>query len=229
MTARMPGSAAILRCQRASSASLRLVVIGPRSVAATRMKGASQPGPTAASIVSAFWRAWLEVGSSSIPGAPVVKASVGAISRTSGTATRTAASAGLRSAARAAPATVHPTPPLRGSLSAPVVDLEPRNGAGGRRRPIRPALMRGPSSPSSGGTARVETTTLITATTAVAVASESSSVPGCRKAEKTRATISVVPAKKVVRPALPRVAAAASQGPSPPSSSSRKRETISSE
>ena len=34
-------------------------------------------------------------------------------------------------------------------------------------------------------------TTLITVTTAVAVASESSSEPGCRKAEKTRATIRV--------------------------------------
>ena len=47
ITARTPGSAAIRRCQRASRARSRLVVIGPRSVAATRTKGASQPGPTA--------------------------------------------------------------------------------------------------------------------------------------------------------------------------------------
>ena len=39
---------------------LAVVVIGPRSVAATRTKGASQPGPTARSIVSALWRAWFE-------------------------------------------------------------------------------------------------------------------------------------------------------------------------
>ncbi len=72
-------------------------------------------------------------------------------------------------------------------------------------------------------------TTLITVTTAVAVASESSSEPGWRKAEKTRATIRVTPAKSVVRPALARVAAAARQGSGSRSSSSRKRETISSE
>ncbi len=71
--------------------------------------------------------------------------------------------------------------------------------------------------------------TLITVTTAVAVASERSSEPGWRKAEKTRATISVVPAKSVVRPALTLVAAAARHGSGSRSSSSRKRETISSE
>jgi hypothetical protein len=94
---------------------------------------------------------------------------------------------------------------------------------------MRPALMRSPNRASSGGTARVETATLITVTTPTAVASESSSEPGWRKAEKATATTRVAPARKVVRPALSRVAPAASQGPRPAASSSRKRETIKSE
>ena len=57
MTARTLGSAAMRRCQRASSASFSGPVIGPASVAATRMNGASQPGPTARSIRSALLRA----------------------------------------------------------------------------------------------------------------------------------------------------------------------------
>jgi hypothetical protein len=84
-------------------------------------------------------------------------------------------------------------------------------------------LILAPNSPSSGGTARTATRTLIAVTTPTAVASESSSEPGCRKAEPTTATIRVTPAKRAVRPALPRAAAAACQGPLPPSSSSRKR------
>jgi hypothetical protein len=89
--------------------------------------------------------------------------------------------------------------------------------------------MRSPSRASSGGTARIETATLITVTTPTAVASESSSDPGCRKAEPSTATTSVAPAKRVVRPALARAAAAASHDPRPAPSSSRNRETISSE
>ena len=144
-----------------------------------------------------------------MPGAPVVKPSVGSASSTSGTATTQAARAGLRSAGRAARRRVER--PLPGAAA------------------DRPALIRSPSRASSGGTATVETATLITVTTATAVASESSSEPGCRKAEKTTATNRVTPAKRVVRPALARVAAAASRGPRPRASSSRKRETISSE
>jgi hypothetical protein len=186
------------------------VVIGPRGVAATTTKGASQPGPTAVSIVSAAARAGFEVGSSSIPGAPVSKARFGRIRSSSGIPTRQAATAGRRSAAPAQTAT------------------REREGPAAAR-PRRPALIRSPSRASSGGTASVAIATEITVTTAVAVASESSSEPGWRKEEKTRATIRVPPANIVVLPAVARVASAASQGRRPAASCSRKRETISSE
>ena len=96
ITARTPGWVAMRRCQRLSRARRSGVVIGPYLAAATRTKGASQPGPTAASIVSAFCRASFEVGSSSTPGAAVVRASAGAASRSRGIAIRTAAKAGRR-------------------------------------------------------------------------------------------------------------------------------------
>ena len=57
-------------------------------------------------------------------------------------------------------------------------------------------------------------------------ASESSSEPGRTKTVTIIETKSVEPAKRVVRPAVWRVAQAASSGSAPSPSSSRKRETI---
>ena len=66
------------------------------------------------------------------------------------------------------------------------------------------------------------------AVTRIAVpARESRSDPGRTKTETAIEAKSVVPAKSVVRPAVRRVARAASRGALPAASSSRKRETIS--
>ena len=98
------GRAAMRRWARASRASRRGVVIGPWRAATTISKGASQPGPTARSIASALRRAGLELGSSLIPGAPVLKARAGAARRISGSAISATATAGRRRAAPAAAA-----------------------------------------------------------------------------------------------------------------------------
>ena len=199
------------RCARASRASRCGVVIGPRGAATTISKGASQPGPTARSIASVLWRAGLELGSSWIPGAPVLKARAGAASSASGTAISAAARAGRRRA---------------------------RVGGGGdpgspalaaRRLPIAPELIRSPSSASRGGSAIQAIATLIGVTTTSAVASESSSDPGCRNDERRIEVKSVAPANSVVRPAVRLVIRAASHGGVPRASSSRKRETMKSE
>ena len=135
ITARTPGSAAMRRCQRASSARSPLRRDRPVFGRGDEDEGRLPAGADGARRSSRrSWRAWLELGSSSMPGAPVVKASVGSASSTSGTATRQAARAGLRSAAVAAAATVRRSavryPRIRGS--------EPRNRAD-RRRPADPA------------------------------------------------------------------------------------------
>ena len=137
ITARMPGWSAIRRCQRLSRARRSGVVIGPSGAAATRTKGASHPGPTASSIVSAFWRASLEVGSSSTPGAAVVRARAGAASRISGIAIRSAAKPGRRSALEAVAATQER--PRPGGRAAERAGVDPARRAGrgaraGRRR-----------------------------------------------------------------------------------------------
>ena len=59
-------------------------------------------------------------------------------------------------------------------------------------------------------------------------ASDASSEPGRMKIETSIESSSVLPANIVVRPAVRRVAQAASTGSFPAASSSRKRETISS-
>ncbi len=121
----------------------------------------------------------------------------------------TLATAGRRSTDAAAAATREPLP--------------------GCRPPRRPTLIRGPSRVSSAGSEAQAIRTAIAVTTASAVASETSSVPGWKKAERKIERNSVPPAIAVVRPALRRVRAAARAGSCPAASSSRKRETISSE
>jgi len=145
-----------------------------------------------------------------MPGAPVLKASAGAASSASGIATRSAARAGRRRAALAAAAIRERCGPF-----AP--------------RPIGKAFTRSPSRARIGGSAATAITTPIAVTTAAALAIEKSSEPGCRKAERTIAARKVEPARTAVRPALTRVRRAASAGARPCASSSRKRETISSE
>ena len=185
-------------------------MIGPCGAATTISNGASQPGPTARSIASVLWRAGLELGSSWMPGAPVLKARAGAASSASGTAISAAARAGRRRAASAAAATrERPAPRLR--------------------LPIAPALIRSPSSASRVGRAIQAIATLIGVTTTSAVASESSSDPGCRNDERRIEMKSVAPANSVVRPAVRLVIRAASHGEAPRASSSRKRETMKSE
>ena len=211
ITARTPGCAAIRRCQRLSSASRSPVVIGPDSVAATRTKGASQPGPIAGSIVSALWRAGLAAGQLVDPrrAGPEGERRRGEQGQRDRDRDRGAAGTAQRGA----------------------------GGGGDPRAPARPRPRadpdrvdpRSPSRASSPGSAATAMTTLIAVTTAAAVAIESSSEPGCRKAERTIAMRKVEPAKTVVRPALRRVRSAAVGGLRPAASSSRKRETISSE
>ena len=72
------------------------------------------------------------------------------------------------------------------------------------------------------------TRTVSTTTSARVPASEASSAPGTMKKATSIESTSVLPAKTVVRPAVRRVAQAASIGSAPAASSSRKRETISS-
>ena len=127
-----------------------------------------------------------EAESSSTPGEPVLKASAGAASRSSGTAIADSGEGGAaqgRRRRRRRPASPEP----------------------GRERPICPALMRGPSRASSAGRAAQAISTAIAVTTARAVASETSRVPGWRKAERKIETKRVEPAMAVVRPALRRV------------------------
>ena len=80
---------------------------------------------------------------------------------------------------------------------------------------MRPALMRGPSTASRPGRAPQAMTTLIAVTTTRAVASETSSVPGWRKAEAKSETKRVDPAKTTVRPAVRRLRSAAADGDRP--------------
>ena len=93
--------------------------------------------------------------------------------------------------------------------------------------PIRQRLTLWPSSASSAGATIVATVTLRMTTTIRVPASETSSAPGRIGTETTIARNRVLPAKTVVRPAVLRVFAAASNGSAPSASSSRKRETIS--
>ena len=198
------------RCQRDSSARRCAVVIGPCHAEATRTKGASQPGPMARAIASALRRAGLEAESSSTPGEPVLNASAGEASSARETAIAAAARAGRRRAVVAAAATRR--------------DIEP--WAVAERRAMRPALMRGPSRVRRAGRAPQAMVTLIAVTTTRAVASETSSVPGWRKAEAKSETKRVDPAKATVRPAVRRLRSAAAGGSCPAASSSRKRETM---
>ncbi len=71
-------------------------------------------------------------------------------------------------------------------------------------------------------------TTLIAVTRVAVPASERNSEPGMIQRITAIATTRVAPAKAVVRPAVWRVRRAAVSGSVPESSSSRKRETISS-
>ena len=113
----------------------------------------------------------------------------------------------------------------RSAAATRAISLErPSPGAG----PIRQRSTFGPSSVSTAGPATVATSTLSATTSTSVAASEPSSEPGTMKKATSIESISVLPAKTVVRPALRRVAAAASTGVAPAASSSRKRETISS-
>ena len=193
-----PGRRGARRCGAASGRAGRAgarVVIGPSSAAAMRMKGASQPGPTARPIASASWRAGLEAGQLVDPGRAGVEGERrgGEQEQRDRDQDRGAGRAAQRAAASAGR-----RPPARHG---------PRSSAlGARERPIRPALMRAPSRASRAGSAAQAIRTLIAVTTARAVASETSSEPGWRKAERKIETNRVAPAKIVVRPALARVA-----------------------
>ncbi len=87
----------------------------------------------------------------------------------------------------------------------------------------------GPSTTSSAGPTIVATSTLSATTIVTVPASEASSDPGTMKSATTIEISRVLPAKIVVRPAVARVAQAASKVVAPAANSSRKRETISSE
>ncbi len=153
---------------------------GPRSLAATRMKGASQPAPIAASMSSASSRASFEVGSCAALGGPVFSASTGSASSTSAAPITPAA---RRGRARAAPTAAISRLP----------SLFPPN---------RQRLTLGPSRKSSGGATTVAMATLIRVTRIAVPARERKSDPGMIQRIATIARTRVEPAKAVVRPAV---------------------------
>ena len=172
-----PALGSAQRCSGARS------VIGPRSVAATRMNGASQPAPIALSIVSASWRAWLEVGSCEALGGPVLSAITGRASRTR---TRADRAGGKSRAGEGGVDRRHQAAPLPRRADPPAVDVGTEQEEQRRRHDV---AMR----------------TLIAVTTVAVPARERNSDPGMTQRITAIATTSVAPAKAVVRPAVRRV------------------------
>ena len=97
-----------------------------------------------------------------------------------------------------------------------------------RRRDGRSASGRRslPSRESKGGARKIAVIKEIAVTKIAVPASESNSEPGRTKIETSIEANRVVPANRVVRPAVRLVDQAASPGLLPAASSSRKRETI---
>jgi hypothetical protein len=201
-----PGSALARSWKRCSAARRLPVVIGPGARKSTS-NGAAQPAPRSRSNASKLRRAASWGGRFATLGGPVSSATAGAARRINGNSVKNAATPGLRSARSAIR--------IHGLVSAAGPNCQ------------RSMLV--PSTASPAGIASSATSTAITVATIRPIVEETSSAPGAIASAHSIPSDSAVPANRTVRPARATTSSIASGTLSPFASSSRKRETISSE